>query len=300
MLLHESHLTSLPLLHRGKVRDIYAVDAQHLLIVQTDRLSAFDVILPTAVPGKGRVLTAMSNFWFEKLQHIIPNHLTGIAPKSVVKTDAERQQIAGRAFVVKRLQPLPIEAIVRGYLAGSAWKDYQKTGGVCGVALPAGMQQAQKLPQALFTPSTKAAAGEHDESISFEQAIKLLGESRANAVRDASLALYTQAAKYAESKGLIIADTKFEFGVDAAGKLYLIDEALTPDSSRFWPADQYRIGGSPPGFDKQIVRDWLEKSGWNKQAPAPALPQEVLKKTADKYHEAFNLLTGHRLTPCIA
>ncbi len=292
MPLHESNLTSLPLLHRGKVRDIYAIDAQHLLIVQTDRLSAFDVILPTAVPGKGRVLTAMSNFWFAKLQHIIPNHLSGIAPESVVKTEADRAQVAGRAFVVKRLQPLPIEAIVRGYLAGSAWKDYQKTGGVCGVALPAGMQQSQKLPQALFTPSTKAAAGEHDENISFEQAAKLLGEARANEVRDASLALYTQAAQYAETKGLIIADTKFEFGLDAAGKLYLIDEALTPDSSRFWPADQYQVGTSPPSFDKQIVRDWLEKSNWNKQAPAPSLPLNVLQKTADKYHEALRLLVG--------
>ncbi len=292
MPLHESNLTSLPLLHRGKVRDIYAIDAQHLLIVQTDRLSAFDVILPTAVPGKGRVLTAMSNFWFAKLQHIIPNHLSGIAPESVVKTEADRAQVAGRAFVVKRLQPLPIEAIVRGYLAGSAWKDYQKTGGVCGVALPAGMQQSKKLPQALFTPSTKAAAGEHDENISFEQAAKLLGEARANEVRDASLALYTQAAQYAETKGLIIADTKFEFGLDAAGKLYLIDEALTPDSSRFWPADQYQVGTSPPSFDKQIVRDWLEKSNWNKQAPAPSLPLSVLQKTADKYHEALRLLVG--------
>ena len=292
MPLHESNLTSLPLLHRGKVRDLYAVDAQHLLIVQTDRLSAFDVILPTAVPGKGRVLTAMSNFWFAKLQHIIPNHLSGIAPESVVKTEADRAQVAGRAFVVKRLQPLPIEAIVRGYLAGSAWKDYQKTGGVCGVALPAGMQQSQKLSQALFTPSTKAAAGEHDENISFEQAIQLLGEARANEVRDASLALYTQAAKYAESKGLIIADTKFEFGLDATGKLYLIDEALTPDSSRFWPADQYQVGTSPPSFDKQIVRDWLEKSNWNKQAPAPSLPLNVLQKTAEKYREALRLLVG--------
>ena len=290
--LYESNLTSLPLLHRGKVRDIYAVDAQHLLIVQTDRLSAFDVILPTAVPDKGRVLTILSNFWFDKLQHVIPNHLSGIAPETVVKTDADRSQISGRAFVVKRLQPLPIEAIVRGYLAGSAWKDYQKTGGVCGVALPVGMQQAQKLPHALFTPSTKAAAGAHDENISFEQAVKLLGAARANEVRAASLALYTEAAKYAETKGLIIADTKFEFGFDVAGKLYLIDEALTPDSSRFWPADQYQIGSSPPSFDKQIVRDWLEKSGWNKQVPAPELPHEVLQKTADKYQEAI-----HRLIP---
>ncbi|MEQ1837914.1 MAG: phosphoribosylaminoimidazolesuccinocarboxamide synthase [Candidatus Nitrotoga sp.] len=297
--LYESNLTSLPLLHRGKVRDIYAVNEQHLLIVQTDRLSAFDVILPTAVPDKGRVLTTLSNFWFDKLQHIISNHLSGIVPESVVKTEADRLQISGRAFVVKRLQPLPIEAIVRGYLAGSAWKDYQKTGGVCGVALPVGMQQAQKLPHALFTPSTKAAAGAHDENISFEQAVKLLGAARANEVRAASLALYTEAAEYAETKGLIIADTKFEFGLDAAGKLYLIDEALTPDSSRFWPADQYQIGSSPPSFDKQIVRDWLEKSGWNKQAPAPELPNAVLQKTADKYQEALYRLTGQQLVSVV-
>ncbi len=290
--LHESNLTSLPLLHRGKVRDIYGVDDRHLLIVQTDRLSAFDVILPTPVPGKGQVLTALSNFWFAKLGHVIPNHLSGIAPEDVVKTDADRAQVAGRAFVVKRLKPLPIEAIVRGYLAGSGWKDYQKTGAVCGIKLPAGLQEAQQLPQPLFTPSTKAAIGEHDENISFEQTMQLLGEARASEVRNATLALYTQAAEYAASKGIIIADTKFEFGVDAAGKLYLIDEALTPDSSRFWPADQYRVGSSPPSFDKQFVRDWLEASGWNKQPPAPNVPPEVLQKTSDKYHEALRRLIG--------
>ena len=288
----KSNIKSLPLLHRGKVRDIYSVDDRHLLIVQTDRLSAFDVILPTPVPGKGHVLTALSNFWFAKLGHVIPNHLSGIAPEDVAKTDADRAQVAGRAFVVKRLQPLPIEAIVRGYLAGSGWKDYQKTGTVCGIALPAGLQEAQKLPQPLFTPSTKAAIGEHDENISFEQAKQLLGEARANEVRDATLALYTEAAEYAASKGIIIADTKFEFGVDAAGKLYLIDEALTPDSSRFWPADQYRVGSNPPSFDKQFVRDWLEASGWNKQPPAPNVPPEVLQKTSDKYHEALQRLIG--------
>ncbi len=297
--LYESNLTSLLLLHRGKVRDIYAVNEQHLLIVQTDRLSAFDVILPTAVPDKGRVLTTLSNFWFDKLQHIIPNHLSGIVPESVVKSEVDRLQILGRAFVVKRLQPLPIEAIVRGYLAGSAWKDYQKTGGICGVALPVGMRQAQKLPHAFFTPSTKAAAGAHDENISFEQAVKLLGVARANEVCEASLALYTEAAEYAETKGLIIADTKFEFGLDEAGKLYLIDEVLTPDSSRFWPADQYQIGCSPPSFDKQIVRDWLEKSGWNKQAPAPELPCEVLQQTRYRYQEALHLLTGQQLTSAL-
>ncbi len=288
--LHESNLSSLPLLHRGKVRDIYGVDDEHLLIVQTDRLSAFDVILPDPIPGKGAVLTTLSNFWFNKLGHIIPNHLSGIAPESVVKTDVERAQIQGRAFVVKRLQPLPIEAIVRGYLAGSGWKDYQKTGAVCGIPLPAGLLEAQKLSQPLFTPSTKAAMGGHDENISFEQAVKLLGAARANEVRNATLALYTRAAEYAATKGIIIADTKFEFGVDKAGKLYLIDEALTPDSSRFWPADEYRVGSNPPSFDKQFVRDWLEASGWNKTPPAPIVPAEVLQKTSDKYHEALRRL----------
>jgi phosphoribosylaminoimidazole-succinocarboxamide synthase len=290
--LHESKLTSLKFLHRGKVRDIYEVDDQHLLIVQTDRLSAFDVILPSPVPGKGEVLTALSNFWFAKLGHVIPNHLSGIAPEDVVKTDADRAQVKGRAFVVKRLKPLPIEAIVRGYLVGSGWKDYKKTGAVCGIALPAGLQEAQKLPQPLFTPSTKAAVGEHDENISFEEAKKLLGEARAEEVKQATLALYTEAADYAATKGIIIADTKFEFGVDDAGKLYLIDEALTPDSSRFWPADQYKVGSNPPSYDKQFVRDWLEASGWNKQPPAPAVPADVLQKTSDKYHEALRRLTG--------
>ena len=288
--LHESNLSSLPLIHRGKVRDLYAIDEQHLLIVQTDRLSAFDVILPDPVPGKGQVLTTLSNFWFQKLGNVIPNHLSGIAPEDVVKTDADRAQIKGRAFVVKRLKALPVEAIVRGYLVGSGWKEYKKTGSVCSIRLPAGLQEAQKLPQPLFTPSTKAAAGEHDENISFEQVSKLLGEVRANEVSQASLALYGQAADYAASKGIIIADTKFEFGVDETGKMYLIDEALTPDSSRFWPAEEYRVGSNPPSFDKQFVRDWLEASGWNKQPPAPQVPQEVLQKTVDKYHEALRRL----------
>lgn len=290
--LHESNLSSLPLLHRGKVRDLYGVDDQHLLIVQTDRLSAFDVILPTPVPGKGEILTVLSNFWFAKLGHIIPNHLSGIAPEDAVKTEADRAQVRGRAFVVKRLKPLPIEAIVRGYLAGSGWKDYKKTGAVCGIALPAGLQEAQKLPEPLFTPSTKAAVGDHDENISFEEAKKLLGDTRAEQVKAATLALYTEAADYAATKGIIIADTKFEFGVDAAGKLYLIDEALTPDSSRFWPADQYKVGSNPPSYDKQFVRDWLEASGWNKQPPAPQVPADVLKKTSDKYYEALRRLTA--------
>ena len=290
--LHESNLTSLPLLHRGKVRDIYAVDNQHLLIVQTDRLSAFDVILPSPVPGKGQVLTTLSNFWFNKLAHVIPNHLSAIAPESVVKNDADRAQVTGRSFVVKRLQPLPIEAIVRGYLVGSGWKDYQKTGAVCGIALPAGLREAQKLPQPLFTPSTKAKMGEHDENISFEKAVQLLGAERADEVRSATLALYSEAAEYAATKGIIIADTKFEFGTDKAGKLYLIDEALTPDSSRFWPADQYQVGSNPPSFDKQFVRDWLESAHWNKQPPAPRVPDDILQKTSDKYHEALRRLMG--------
>ncbi len=290
--LHESDLPSLKFLHRGKVRDLYEVDADHLLIVQTDRLSAFDVILPAPIPGKGEVLTAVSNFWFRKLGDVIPNHLSGIDPESVVKTEAERAQVRGRAFVTKKLQPLPIEAIVRGYLVGSGWKDYKKTGAVCGIRLPEGMQEAQKLPQPLFTPSTKAVLGEHDENISFEETRKLLGAEMAEQVKNATLALYTRAADYALTRGIIIADTKFEFGVDKAGKLYLIDEALTPDSSRFWPADQYKVGSNPPSFDKQFVRDWLETSGWNKQPPAPQVPAEVLQKTADKYREAQRMLTG--------
>ena len=291
-MLQQSDIRSLPFLHRGKVRDIYAVGDDKLLVVQTDRLSAFDVILPDPIPGKGEVLTNMSNFWLNKLQHVIPNHLTGIAPESVVKTDAERAQVRGRAFVAKKLKPLPIEAIVRGYLIGSGWKDYQRTGTVCGIALPDGLREVEKLPKPLFTPSTKAAVGDHDENISFAQAVELLGEARANEVRDATLALYIEAANYAATKGIIIADTKFEFGVDETGKLYLIDEALTPDSSRFWPADQYHVGSNPPSFDKQFVRDWLEASGWNKRDPAPSIPRDVLQKTADKYREALAKLTG--------
>ena len=290
--LQESTLTSLKLLHRGKVRDLYEVDADHLLIVQTDRLSAFDVILPTPIPGKGKVLTTVSNFWFKKLAHVIPNHLSGIDPESVVKTEAEREQVRGRAFVTKKLKPLPIEAIVRGYLVGSGWKDYKKTGKVCGIELPAGLQEAQKLPQPLFTPSTKAAVGEHDENISFEEAKKLLGAAKAEQVRNATLSLYTEAAEYALTCGIIIADTKFEFGEDSSGKLYLIDEALTPDSSRFWPANQYKVGSNPPSFDKQFVRDWLESTNWNKQPPAPQIPSDVLQKTAEKYLEAQQLLTA--------
>jgi phosphoribosylaminoimidazole-succinocarboxamide synthase len=289
--LFETSIKSLPLLHRGKVRDIYAVDNDNLLIIQTDRLSAFDVILPTAVPGKGKVLTAISGFWFNKLSHIIANHLTGIAPESVV-VGAERDQVIDRAFVVKRLKPLPVEAIVRGYVAGSGWKDYQKTGAICGTALPTGLQQAEKLPHgAIFTPSTKAEAGAHDENISIEKTKQLLGDNLTAQVGNKAIRLYTEAADFAEQKGIIIADTKFEFGQDHAGKLYLIDEVLTPDSSRFWPVDQYQAGKSPPSYDKQFVRDWLEQQNWNKKAPAPALPAEVLKKTVEKYQEALRLLT---------
>jgi phosphoribosylaminoimidazole-succinocarboxamide synthase len=288
--LFQSSLKSLPFLHRGKVRDLYAVGDDKLLVIQTDRLSAFDVVLPTPVPGKGKVLTALSLFWFEKLKHVIPNHLTGIDPESVV-APAERDQVAGRAMVVRRFKPLPIEAIARGYIIGSGWKDYQKTGEICGIRLPAGLREAERLPQPIFTPSTKAAVG-HDQNIPFEEAVKLLGAERANAVRDATLRLYSEGAEYARSRGIIMADTKFEFGADDAGRLYLIDEALTPDSSRFWPADQYRVGMSPPSFDKQFVRDWLETQKWNKQPPAPELPAEVLAKTAEKYREALRLLTG--------
>jgi phosphoribosylaminoimidazole-succinocarboxamide synthase len=289
--LHETSLTSLKFLHRGKVRDLYEVDAERMLIIQTDRLSAFDVILPTPIPGKGRVLTALSNFWFRKLGHVIPNHLLDVAPASVVAA-GEREQVEGRAFVVRKLKPLPIEAIVRGYIAGSGWKDYQKTQMICGISLPAGLKQAQQLPQPLFTPSTKAAIGSHDENISFAEMEKIIDPKLAARVRDKTIQLYSEAATYAATRGILIADTKFEFGQDNAGKLYLIDEALTPDSSRFWPADQYRVGTSPPSFDKQFVRDWLETQKWNKQPPAPSLPADVLRKTAEKYEEALRLLTA--------
>jgi phosphoribosylaminoimidazole-succinocarboxamide synthase len=290
--LFETTLQSLPLLHRGKVRDIYAVDDDKLLIIQTDRLSAFDVILPTPVPGKGKLLTSLSSFWFEKLAHIVPNHLTGIPPESVV-AERERGQVTGRAFVVKRLKPLPIEAIVRGYVAGSGWKDYKSTGMICGIRLPAGLPEAAKLPHgAIFTPSTKAVQGAHDENISFPEVERLLGKDLAGQVRDKAIALYTEAADYAITKGIIIADTKFEFGQDNENRLYLIDEALTPDSSRFWPADQYAPGKNPPSYDKQFVRDWLETQDWNKKAPAPALPPYILAKTTAKYQEALRRLVG--------
>ena len=286
----ETKLKSLPFLHRGKVRDLYAVGDDKLLVVQTDRLSAFDVILPDPIPGKGAVLTEMSYWWFKKLGHVIPNHLTGIAPESVVSAE-DRPQVAGRAMVVHKFKPLMIEAVVRGYIIGSGWKDYQKTGKVCGIALPAGLKEAQKLPEVIFTPATKAPAGQHDENISFDEAAKIVGAEMAAKVRDVSIQLYSEAAAYAATRGIIIADTKFEFGVDAAGTLHLIDEILTPDSSRFWPASEYRTGISPPSFDKQIVRDWLETQPWNKKAPAPKLPPEVLAKTSAKYREVLTLLS---------
>ncbi len=290
--LFESSLTSLKLLGRGKVRDIYAVDESHMLIVTTDRLSAFDVVLPDPIPDKGRVLTEVSNFWFRRLAGIVPNHLTGIDPESVVSGEAERAQVRGRAIVVKRLKPLPIEAVVRGYLIGSGWKDYQKTGTVCGIALPPGLKLAQKLPEPLFTPATKAEMGAHDENISFQQVEQLVGAARAAQVRDVALRLYREAAGYARGRGILIADTKFEFGTDQAGTLHLIDEALTPDSSRFWPADQYREGISPPSFDKQFVRDYLETLDWDKKAPGPRLPADIIEKTSAKYREALARLTG--------
>jgi phosphoribosylaminoimidazole-succinocarboxamide synthase len=289
--IHETNLRSLRFLHRGKVRDIYAIDDERLLIVQTDRLSAFDVILPSPIPGKGKVLTEVSNFWFARLGHVIPNHLLPVDPLTVVAPD-EQDQVAGRAFVVRRLKPLPIEAIVRGYVAGSGWKDYQRTGAICGIPLPAGLAEAQKLPAPIFTPSTKAPAGSHDENIPFAEAERLLGAARAAEVRDAAIRLYSEAADFAATRGILIADTKFEFGTDAVGTLYLIDEALTPDSSRFWPVAGYRTGISPPSFDKQFVRDWLEAHDWNKKPPAPALPADVLEKTAEKYREALRLLVG--------
>ncbi|MES2296442.1 MAG: phosphoribosylaminoimidazolesuccinocarboxamide synthase [Pseudomonadota bacterium] len=286
----ETNLKSLPFLHRGKVRDIYAVGDDKLLVVQTDRLSAFDVILDDPIPAKGKILTSMSNFWFKKFGSMMPNHETGIDPVDVVAPE-ERAQVEGRAIVVKKMQPLGIEAIVRGYIIGSGWKDYQKTGKICGIDLPAGLQEAQKLPQTIFTPSTKAPVGQHDENISYEEAEKIVGADVARQVREMAILLYTEAAEFAASRGIIIADTKFEFGLDAKGVVHLIDEILTPDSSRFWPMSSYQVGMSPPSFDKQFVRDWLETQPWNKKAPAPRVPQDVLDQTSAKYAEALRLLT---------
>jgi len=289
--LYQSTLTSLKLRSRGKVRDIYDINDNYMLIVTTDRLSAFDVILPDPIPGKGLVLTRVSNFWFEKMKHIIQNHLTEIPLEQVVPDVAERAQIEGRAIVVRVLKPLPVEAIVRGYLIGSGWKDYQKTGCVCGIRLPEGLRQAQQLPEAIYTPSTKAEVGLHDENVTFAKTVELMGQELAEKVRDTSLKLYTEAAAYAKERGIIIADTKFEFGVDENKALYLIDEVLTPDSSRFWPADQYQLGISPPSFDKQYIRDYLETLAWDKTAPGPSLPIEVAGHCAAKYKEAEIRLT---------
>lgn len=288
--LFESNLRHLEMLHRGKVRDIYAVDERHMLIVTTDRLSAFDVVLPTPIPGKGEVLTRVSNFWFRRTESIIPNQLADIPLEQVVTDTSERNSIARQAIVVKKMRPLPIEAIVRGYIIGSGWKDYQRTGSVCGIQLPAGLQMADRLESPLFTPSTKAAVGKHDENIDFAATTKLLGEDLASQVRDVSLRLYIEARDYAASRGIIIADTKFEFGLDANNRLVLIDEVLTPDSSRFWPADSYQPGSSPESFDKQYVRDYLETLDWDKTAPGPELPAEIVAKTSEKYHEAADRL----------
>jgi len=293
MALFESQIKSLPRIGKGKVRDIYAVGDDKMLIVASDRLSAFDVVLPDPIPDKGKVLNQMANFWFERLGHIVPNQLTGIDPESVV-TPEEKPQVKGRSVVVKKLKPLPIEAVVRGYLIGSGWKDYQKTGAVCGIELPRGLQQAQKLPQPIFTPATKAESG-HDENISFEEAVKLIGKPLAEKVRDVSIRLYKEASEYAATKGIIIADTKFEFGLSPSNDLVLIDEILTADSSRFWPADSYKVGISPPSYDKQYVRDYLETLTWDKTPPAPKLPPDVISRTAQKYREALERLTGRRL-----
>ncbi len=290
--LHESGLHSLPLLHRGKVRDVYAIDDQRLLIVATDRLSAFDVILPDPIPGKGMVLTAVSNFWFRRLAHIIPNHILDVPLTEVIPDPAEAARVQGRAVVAKRAKPLPVEAIARGYLIGSGWKDYQATGEVCGIRLPAGLRQASRLPEPIFTPSTKAAVGTHDENVSFAAVEAVIGPELAARVRDVTLRLYKEAAAYALERGIIIADTKFEFGLDSNGELMLIDEALTPDSSRFWPADQYQEGISPPSFDKQFVRDYLETLDWDKTPPGPHLPADIIERTAAKYREAQRRLCG--------
>ena len=290
--LYESKLSGLERVSQGKVRDIYAVDDKHLLIVTSDRLSAFDVILPDPIPGKGAVLTNMSNFWFERTKDIVPNHLTDIALADVITDADERATVGDRAIVVKRLKPLPVEAVVRGYLIGSGWKDYQNTGAVCGIELSAGLEMAAQIPEPIFTPATKADVGEHDENIDFGRMCDMVGKELAERVRDLSIKIYQHGAAYARQHGIIIADTKFEFGLDDDGTLYLIDEVLTPDSSRFWPADQYAAGISPPSFDKQFVRDYLETLDWNKKAPGPSLPADVITKTAEKYQQALDQLTG--------
>jgi phosphoribosylaminoimidazole-succinocarboxamide synthase len=293
--LFESSIRSLPRIGKGKVRDIYAVGNDKMLIVASDRLSAFDVVLPDPIPDKGRVLNEMANFWFARLGHVVPNQLTGIDPESVVKTEDEKAQVKGRSVVVKKLKPLPIEAVVRGYIIGSGWKDYQKTGKICGIELPKGLRQAEKLPEPIFTPATKAAEG-HDENISFGEVERLIGKPLAAQVRDVAIRLYKEAADYAATKGIIIADTKFEFGLDEKNNLVLIDEVLTADSSRFWPADSYRVGISPPSYDKQYVRDYLESLSWDKTPPAPKLPEDVIARTSQKYRDALERLTGRKVS----
>ena len=288
----ETDLKGLRRIHRGKVRDLYEVDDRHMLIVATDRLSAFDVVLPDPIPGKGRVLTQISNFWFARTGHLCPNHLTGRALDTCIRDPAELAMLEGRAVIVKRLKALPVEAVVRGYLIGSGWKDYQRSGKVCGITLPAGLQMASRLPEPVFTPATKAEAGAHDENVSFAEVAAVVGETIAGRVRDLSLALYSFAAAYALERGIIIADTKFEFGLDEAGQVVLMDEVLTPDSSRFWPVDTWRPGTSPPSFDKQFVRDYLETLDWDKRAPGPRLPPEVIRHTAEKYVEALRRLAA--------
>ena len=293
--LYATSIKSLPLLSKGKVRDVYALGDDKLLMVTTDRLSAFDVVMGQPIPEKGIVLNQMANFWFDRLAKVIPNHLTGIDPESVVPAN-EVDQVKGRAVVAKRLKPILVEAVVRGYLAGSGWKDYKETGKVCGITLPAGLENAQKLPEPIFTPAAKAEMGEHDENISFDQVIEMIGENLANQIREVSIRLYKEASEYAATRGIIIADTKFEFGLDGTGQLVLMDEILTADSSRFWPAETYHVGANPPSYDKQFVRDWLETAMvdgklWPKTAPAPALPVDVINKTAEKYREALARLT---------
>ncbi|MGN2248850.1 phosphoribosylaminoimidazolesuccinocarboxamide synthase [Frateuria edaphi] len=291
----QSNLPGLDLIHRGKVRDVYALSDDRLLIVATDRLSAFDVVLPDPIPGKGEMLTQISNFWFGKTAHIIPNHLLDVPLADVLPEGTDLALYAGRAVVTRRLKPVPVEAIARGYIIGSGWKDYQATGGICGIALPPGLKQAQQLPEPIFTPSTKAAVGDHDENVSFDTVVDAVGRELADKVREATLAIYRWAAAYAAERGIIIADTKFEFGTDADGRLYVMDEMLTPDSSRFWPADEYRTGISPPSYDKQFVRDYLETLDWNKKAPGPNVPAEVIERTRAKYAEALERLAGIRL-----
>lgn len=290
--LHTTHIKSLPLLHKGKVRDIYDIDDSHMLIVTTDRISAFDVVMPSAIPGKGMILNQVSRFWMEKLAHIIPNHLSSMPLEDALPDAEERAEVENHAMIVKKLKALPVEAIVRGYLIGSGWKDYQQTGSVCGIELPAGLRIADRLPEAIYTPSTKASVGAHDENIDFAESETLLGKDIAAQVRDASLRLYQEAAEYAKERGIIIADTKFEFGLDDNGSLTLIDEVLTPDSSRFWPVDQYQPGTSPVSFDKQFVRDYLETLEWDKTAPGPELPDVIVTKTTEKYQQARALLTA--------